>query len=515
MYLIFRFFRSWYFTLIILSIISIYSIAIRLPNLGRPISMAHHEWLTAHTLITVDNFAQHGAFYYFLSPIYSYDNLGDRYTEIFSNKGIQDFRGYSYYVSYPPFGFIFPYIFFKLFFITPSVFGLHIFNILLSFAGAFALYLTISLIGKHKWRDGLYFPGVIVFSLYLFSKIALWYQSNVYFLDMLAQALMTGGIYLVVLYFTKENPSKRLIYWIGILTFFIAYTEWIGFFFAISILILCVSRFQQHRLLIFVVVTAASASLLMTLTQYSLIEGPAALFTEMKTKYLIRSGFDEAKSEYGITIYNPDSRRALLEWYKQGFSQIIFIIEALAVIAVVVSRSVRKLFTKLEGTFLLLCLLPVAMHHIIFFNFTVIHEFSVVKGATFLAALAAILYSKINSHLGRKSLINGILALYIVYSAITVSSLEYIQANPPMLAEYEINRTLGQFIANQVMPDETLFTNHTYIDDPMLIYYAKRNIIFCDSLTCAQDYLHAHNLPKGAYISVTGELQIENIQRFN
>jgi hypothetical protein len=101
-------------TLPILLVAFLLSVAVRLPQLGRPLSK-HHEFCTAVTLRVLQVWWDNGIEKYRYNPVMTYNNEADKFINNFANATgkVVDEEGNFYYVSHPPFAYYFPYIVFK------------------------------------------------------------------------------------------------------------------------------------------------------------------------------------------------------------------------------------------------------------------------------------------------------------------------------------------------------------------------------------------------------------------
>ena len=82
-----------------LAVIFLVSVLVRLPMLGRPLSV-HHEWLTSTSLRHIQIFYENGAAKYHFSPVLNYNLSGDKY--IREGYVHNDSIGNTYYLSFPP-----------------------------------------------------------------------------------------------------------------------------------------------------------------------------------------------------------------------------------------------------------------------------------------------------------------------------------------------------------------------------------------------------------------------------
>ena len=105
----------------------LFSLVVRVPHLDRPLS-DHHEWLTAHSLISLDNWRSQGALEHNFALLQTYPSPANRFaktppTTLFAKDG----KGY--YTSFPPLAVILPYLLFSVLSIEPTALSLQIFNL--------------------------------------------------------------------------------------------------------------------------------------------------------------------------------------------------------------------------------------------------------------------------------------------------------------------------------------------------------------------------------------------------
>ena len=183
-------FKKWFSrnkNLLLLLFLFAVSIAMRLPNLNKSLAR-HHEWLSAHVLVTETAWNKASISEYYFSPVYKYGEDITLQADFFSV--VKDKNANTYYVSYPPFCFIAPYLFFKLFCLTPSFFGLQIFSLLIQLFTALILVSLIYKVKQKNMREDIYVPALGAFAVYVFSTANLWFCCNVYFADMLGQLFL-------------------------------------------------------------------------------------------------------------------------------------------------------------------------------------------------------------------------------------------------------------------------------------------------------------------------------------
>lgn len=344
------------------------------------------EWITAHVLITNQIWEQNGGPSRFnFNPVYSY---GDGSKFVKSMGGLMDEDGHYYYVSYPPFAFLFSYYGMKLLG-GHSVYNLRALNLILHFFCAFFIYRLLFKLSA-KSTDHFSIAGVFCAFLYLFSSGTLWIHSVLFFSDILVQLFIILGLLLTSKLILKDYQSEiRVLSALGLVFFLASYTEWMGillsFITGISFLVMYFIRKKRVYLKAFTVIGLSSIlALSLTVFQYSSISTFEDLLQTSAHKYQIRSGHQGAAiSEGGFDISNPDSYSKIEFNFNQHFLMVtnIFGIFSFLIIPLIIWKKTRQKMTGLRLKIFVfsLLLLPVLIHLIAFFNFNAIHDFAQLK----------------------------------------------------------------------------------------------------------------------------------------
>lgn len=494
-----------YFVGFIIISFFIISIFIRVPNLNRPLSY-HHEWLTSTVLRTQQIWYEKGDFTHRFLPIMTYDNKADR--NINNQANLKDSRGNYYYTSYPPFAYIFPYLIFRLFNICPDVLPLQIFNIIIHFISSFFIFLIISLLTKKYYINKVNIPAILGFSIYLFSSATLWFHSNVYMSDMLVQPFFIIGIYIFLKIIKNEG---KLIYYIllGLINFFIIYTEWLGVFFAFSVFIYALFNIKEKsmRIVMAYILISSIASLSLTIWHYSQISGLDAFIKASMEKYISRSGLSQYSS-IGLHYWNLKSWKNIVSHYYHSYLPflIILCIVAFMYLAVLKKYPTKAILhrNKIEVTSLYLCIVPVLMHHLMFFNFTSIHDFSVLKSGVFISVFTSLLYSRLantfhkdisdKNRILKIGIINSIIILMIILS-ISIYQADIRRVNVSFYKE------IGQIIASIANDNEVVFIKAKgFYVCPQIVFYAHRNIALFESDSKARELLNLNEAERGVVL---------------
>jgi len=377
-----------YGALVLIFFISIY---LRKDSLNQGLT-----WLNSHTLITLQNWQNEGVGHYFYSSVYNYDNLADRFPPPFKGA-VYDQQGNMYYLSYGPLGLLVPYVLFNALTIYPELLPLQFFNLGLHFVGGLFVFLLVRLLTSQGRPRNL--GAFFAFVAYTFSSTTLQWGVEDYFVDMLAQVLWIVSIYCAVYFYMKGKlESVRSSVWIGILVSLTILTEWIGVFFAAILFLFVAFRKKPYRLLL-VLSLAVVLSFGLIAALYSSIAGIEAVKDSMIAKYAMRSGFGSA-AEYGVRL-SYDSVVQVLVRYWKGFSSVLLATPIFCLLAYL-RGNIRSCLNRPLGLFLLLSLGSVLMHHFVFFNFTAVHSFSILKGALPLCVVAGVAFEQ-----ARRSLSSG------------------------------------------------------------------------------------------------------------
>ena len=269
------------------------SVAIRIPQLNRPLSK-HHEFVTAHALRIMEIWNQEGAKHLHFNPVMSFAGAENKFINNQTTENY-DAAGNSYYLSYPPLGYMIPYFFLGGWIQPPTALSLQLFNMLLHLIECLLLYQICLLIAKNLKREELGNKiGIVAVLVHLFSPCLLWFHGNVFFVDMPALTLWLLCVWLWMknadAIITNKNNSGIFPVALFISSFLLSYTEYLGVTFSITVFVWAL--FNRKYFLSALSVTAGCVcALLLMVYQYSLIGGMDKLFSFMQARYSERSGY--------------------------------------------------------------------------------------------------------------------------------------------------------------------------------------------------------------------------------
>lgn len=520
--------RSSKSLLILLGIFAI-SVIVRAPHINRPLS-TNYEWVTAHTLVTLQIWQAEGMIAHGLRPAYTFPNPNDHFIKC-PISGVSDDAGNYYYVSYPPFAFIFPHLIFKTLGIYPDVLALETLNLGLHFICAFLIYLVLSTLSENskktdKKNNSLSLPALFGASIYIFAPLTLWHHANVYFSDVLVQTLFILGIYLSLLCLSKSGLSRKILTGtLFFVTFLMVYTEWIGFLFA-GALVLWMLLYRKKSLfpgqLAFVVILAAILAGITMLWQYSGIDGMQSYLDSLLNRFDERSGHSGPRQ-----FYQLNAHLYLLNLYLRNYFPQFVILFFLGWLMLLIKPRFRS-FSHTEKMLLWLALVPTLLHHLVLFEFTLVHDMALVKTCVFMSLLGGMLLQKIADHLKEHP---GVVLQVIPYTVLTGMFVlsGYLYHAHVIEPEGFSFQELGGEIRENAGPEDTVFFKTTrtlgdflikapenYVIAPQIQYYAGRCIQVVPSIEAAEEHLKTYNKSSGVIFTIeNSHYKIENIDRIS
>lgn len=453
------------------------SVLVRKNFIHKPLS--NKAWVTAHTLTTVSIWQNEGPAKFYFTPVYTFSNQGDRNNGLLG--GIKDVNDRYYYVSYPPLTFVAPYLYFSLTGTEASVIGLRYFNLLLHFVTAILLYSMLLLMVGKNWNNPFSLSALFVTMLYLFSSGTLFFHSEIFFADILVQPLFLAQLY----FFMRWREERKRADFIKMLFFsFLAiYTEWLGLFtlFVFFIFVLCDRKITVKEKLLKsgMIGFITFFTLGLVIWQYIQVSGWDNLLEASINKFSVRSGHSGVDgSEYGLSFWNPESWKFLSGHMNGWFLPLINLTGILLpvwLLFMFISPIAR--ITKRESALLLICILPILIHLITFFNFNVVHDMGSLKIMTLVMILLGLAIYKIVAVAYQKSKKWMYITASILMLLTGIKLYESIDRYQWKFAENQIGDyqlVFGETIKREATSDDVIFTNQFIC--PELMFYSKRNM---------------------------------------
>ena len=323
---------------------------------------------TYHVLLTVKAYDATPLKVHKFLPIVTLGKDIDKFVR-WGAGALQDQYGNRYYISFPQFGFIFPYLFFKVSNLEPSVNNLAKLNYFINFLTGISIYYLVieflkngNLATKKK-----YFIGILSTLIYFYSTEPLFSQGPVYWAHSLFQLIWTLQLlfYFRYLHLKKNNFNSLLFFIIfSILTLLGPYTEWTGYFCNFILLIFTIFYYKDKKLSI-VIFTSTIISLMMFIIPFINTVEVNQFFYIIRERFLNR-GF----------ILNNISVTDLLYSYTLSFGKLIFLIlfSSIVYFFSIKDKKLLKLWHKENIVFFILIIFPcienlILIQHAVVYNF--------------------------------------------------------------------------------------------------------------------------------------------------
>lgn len=455
------------------------TVAIRWPNLGRPMSK-HHEFCTATALRVLTVWHQEGIGTVGYNPATNFAGKANKFINNHASGSgkMLDEQGNYYYVSHPPLAYYLPYAVFSVFDIEPDVLPLQFFNLFVNLLCGFGIYLLARrLLPSNAWI------GLLATLVYWFAPAVLWFQSNVYMSDMMVQPFFIAALLLAL--YVAESPKPLPIVGLGLVCFLGTYTTWFGMFIAFSLGIYFLFQSLNRPVYLWVIgvlaVSQLAASGLLA-WQYGQIAGWDALWSELTHRFALRGSAPKDIADMSLMlVFN----------YVANYGALVIFIPILLIVRL--PHGIKS--------FAFISLLPIGLMHLLLVNYTG-HDFTTLYLAVPLSLLVAALAVGLHKHATYKSMVLLIIAL-----SVTSGPLIYLMVNPYGNKSFRGDRYDEAMIVGHEMAlspkDAAIF----YIQDkngfdevdvsPEALWYAKRNIKVVGTEEEAREFLRERGIETG------------------
>lgn len=473
---------------IILCFLFALSLLLRTPTLDRPVSK-HHEFNIAFFLIPMEIWEKEGIIAHHFFPPYNYGNSNDKfiYSLIAVEEGIKD--GTEYYLSFPGFSYILPYFFMKLFFLKISVLNLQLFNLIIHFLICLILFKILN----SQFEN---LPALFGTSLYIFSPGTMWFHGNAYSFHSLSVFTCLLTVYALILYFQYQGNRTSNLFYFGISLFFFLYTEWIAIIFIFFLFIFLFFQHKQNdkvKNIMLVSALALSLFFLLLLFQNASFFGVDQYVEYLTNRFSHRSTLVNRTIPLNIQLVSVSKH--FVSTYGIWLLLFFFLI-AKPVRKSINDKSYRPVAIYVTLFFILL--LSVLFYHLLFMQFTVEHDYSVLMDGLLISSMIAFMIARYK--LNSKQYFS-LFCLMIIASAI-----QYYYINPP--GEYSLKndlyasyKNIGTTIKQTSTQDETVFikgfSSKMDRNNPQIVYYSKRNFLPIDHTEEAYVFLRKQHRFKG------------------
>lgn len=493
--------RNVYYFLIFLLFLG--SVILRAPNLNRPLS-DHHEWVTAHTMIILENWTAQGALKNKLCLLTTYPTFTDKF--IWTSYGrIMNNAGNGYYISFPSFAAIFPYMIFKALSVPCTVLNVQILNLVMHLITTYFVFLIFCFVMKdHK---NCLFAAFLASAYFIYLPANLWFFSNIYSWDILWHYFWVIGIY-QVLKIVHDMPLKHVtsssLILLGVNIFLITYTlELSGIFFAVSIIAygtakLC--QYARYKHLMFYAVCPVIFALMVTYAQYAAITNTAEVihyFQLAKSEYKFRGLMDILK---------------IIHHYKMAYSGIL--VPIIIVLLISLKKWGVKYFHILnqnERVLLFFCFFPVMLQHLLQPNHTGEHDYQVLRSSMIFISVLILGFNHLASsgRMGRllKSFLLILFAISIIFPITTYQNYYAFSSGPQRFLK------LSQKIRKASGADDVIFLISEIDNEPPLVFHTKRNMLSVIYPEEAKEWLNQYGREQGIIMHIDKNFNITQIEK--
>lgn len=362
---------------IIILVIVLFSFVYRMNHLLEP-KVADHEWHSSTVLRHLKIWEEEGAFTNAFLPTTSYTKDADKFIDNNASNEEQvsaysDSSGNFYYTSYLPFGYIAPYIVFKIFAIEPTIEAIRVFGMIVHYA--IALFVGLAVFVIFKRRD----VALISASTYLFIPIAALYHKNNYMSDMLVPLFLAMSTYFFIKIIDEKSHRNRSLILFTISLAMMIYTEWIGVIFAgVVFLYSFYIRNQSYARKLFWISFATPISVIgLSILQFGSVNSAKEFVLVMLNRYV---------GSY-VVIGPEDPFHVIYLHYKAFFFPIVIFSVAFIVLYMIIASSTKTSSGidlkrwKIFWLAVFISTVPALIHNLVFFHWSAFHQFSVLKTA--------------------------------------------------------------------------------------------------------------------------------------
>ena len=478
----------------------LFSVVVRVPHLDRPLS-DHHEWLTAQTLVSLDNWRTQGALDHNFALLQTYPSPADRFAKgplikLFATDG----KGY--YTSFPPLAVILPYLLFSALSIEPTALSLQIFNLVGHLVASLFFYRLLCLVlsrGPAPRR-----AAAVGTAAFILAAPNPWYFSNVYSWDTFWHYPWIIAMFFVLRIDEAAEHSRSTrgpFILFGIAAFAAAYSEHQGTLFCALVALWGFSRRKKSRAY---TATAAIA-----------VAAAAAALGLMLYQYVSQVGLD-AFIQTTSGIVSARSGKALRHWphivlhYLRGADYFLLPFFAMSAVWLIrVRRGEAWNFHRPGALLAYLVLSHVVIHALVFTQWTSVHDYSIVKSMVFFAALLGWLFQKaFTSDVPRLARAVVLIALF-VGGVDSLSRYESHFASSEKLGRY---RELGLAIGSAADESETVFTVADDLMVPQVVYYARRNPQGVRDREEALNWMKRHGRERGRLFHIDQDMKVVRME---
>jgi hypothetical protein len=470
----------------ILMVVFLLAVCVRIPNLDRPLSK-HHEFNSAVVLNNIVSWQEAGgASVYNFVPVMTYPGAENRLIKPAINT---DDLGNQVYLSLGPGFFVLPYLVFDLLHIAPSPLALQIFNIGIHLLLLLALYYLCTLLSNRLGLNSQF--ALYCCIAFLFMPGPLWYFGNGYVHTAVALpfAIMAFAVFLKnVCFYKKLTPSS--IAGFCSMSILSIYIDWYAFFLLATLSAYSFFMFLKTRAVWwikvgFLNIITAIVGVGLVFIQFASSVGWTKVLDYWRARFTSRSFDMENESVFSHIISLGINLASCI-----GLAAILSTITLL----IWLKKRNDSTFGPKEQRLILLWGIACIVYNGLFFNWTYIHEFSLLPLSVVLSILTALFILKTISVKYRPISLFLLTAINITQYCVINPSGEIARVGTP----YNTKMLMGNAIGKEAPKGFRIFS--TVADDPVIQYYAHRSIHFAENPTEAMKLCDSFKIPKAVWV---------------
>ena len=249
-------------------------------------NLADDEWHNATVLRHLQIWDKVSPWGYKFNPSVTYPGAANKFIDNHASLE-KDFSIYSdnknnyYYISYPQFGYIMPYLFFKTLFLKPNAIGLRVFGILIQMC--IALFICTILYNITKEIK----VGFVGFMSFMLLPITQYYYAYNYMSDMLVPLFYLSTVYFFLKIVSEEKVTSLTKLFLILSLILTIYTEYIGIFLAGVIFLYTLKMKNQNykKFIIWTCILVPILTMSLVVYQYLLVGSFDSFFAVIFDRY--------------------------------------------------------------------------------------------------------------------------------------------------------------------------------------------------------------------------------------
>lgn len=459
------------------------SVIVRSPYLNKPLDW-RHGWITAHTLIAIENLNNYPPSKHLFRLVGTYPEKVNKHIKQGTLIRQVDHDGIGYYTTYPPFAAIWAYSLFWLFSMTTNTLNIQTLSLIHHGISSLAIFYIVYTLSSHNKL----IASLSAAAIYIFATPNLWFYGITYSWDTIWHHFAILNLLAINLFIKSKCPKQQQILFvlIGILNMITIYTEFQGVFFTIALLIsLYLFKITYHKLLSILIASTSLIPLAIHLYQVGRINGIPTYIKLMHGKV----------NEYATqNISDTYSQTFTHIWQMYHHLLVPSLLLCVVFLALSGLNKSKNYLDKNQLFILLTITITTLLHYSLLFRDVLTHEFTSLKLIILISFTSGFIISTIVITSIKKNLI-----IYsIILTATSIFAIQSTKVFKDIFAYPDNNMTdTAGIIADDLKSDEVMFIISNKPAPPQINYYLKRNHLQISRPEDAYAHLTKYGLEKG------------------